>query len=82
MATKDAEEKEAEPVEPPTALEKAESVGWTDGQQELQTSEVKSASAELQSGNQTQEGCLDEERSRMDVKGKKKQKPQMLSQPH
>lgn len=69
--TKDAEEKEAAP----TSLEKAESMLSTDGQQELQTSEMKSVSAQLQSGNQTQEGCLEAERSRMDIKGKKKYKP-------
>lgn len=72
--TKDAEEKEAAPAEPPTSLEKAESMLWTEGQQGLQKSEGKSASAELQSGEQTQEGCLDEQRSRMDIKGKKKSK--------
>lgn len=82
MTTEDAEEKEAAPVQPPTSLEKVESMLSTDGQQELQRSEVKSASAELQSGNQTQEGRLDEEGSRMDFKGEKKYKPQMLRQPH
>lgn len=65
---KDAEEKEAAPVEPPTSLEKADS--------------MLLSSAELQSGNETPEGCLDEEMSRMDMKGKEEDKPQMLSQPH
>lgn len=81
MTTKDAEEKAAASAEPPTSLEKAESMSWTEGQQGLQRSEVRSASAELQSGNQIQEACLDEERSRMDIKGKKKSKAWMLSQP-
>lgn len=70
--TEDAEEKEAAPVQPPTSLETDESMVSTDGQQELQRSEVKSASLELQSGNETEEGCLDEEGNRMDIKGEKK----------
>ena len=82
MSTRDAEETEAAPLQPPPLLEKDECMLAPDGQQELQKSEVESASAELQSGNQTQEGCLGEERSRMDIKGKKKYNPQVLTQRH
>lgn len=69
MTSKDAEEKEAASVPPATSPENDESSLSTDSRREK--TEMKAASAEQQPGNRTLEGCLEGERSRTDIKGKK-----------
>lgn len=65
--TKDEEEKEERPTSP--------------GKDESFQQEVKAASAEPQPHNQTPEGCLERGKSRTDIKGRRKEKAEMLSQP-
>lgn len=73
MTSNDEEAKEAASAQPATSPEKSP----TDSRREPQKTEVRAASAETQPGKQTLEGCLEGERSRTDIKGKKNT-PSML----